>query len=140
MRRAQSPSVSSTLRTSPRSSRAFAAPGPFPPRARPPGPAGGPRAPAAGGAGRPPRGAPRRRWFAAKTVSRDQLLAITRELATLLRAGLPLDRALEILIGLADTPPVVALMQGIRDDVRGGKSLSQAVDARRDVFSRFYIN
>jgi general secretion pathway protein F len=81
-----------------------------------------------------------RRWFAAKTVSRDQLLAITRELATLLRAGLPLDRALEILIGLADTPPVVALMQGIRDDVRGGKSLSQAVDARRDVFSRFYIN
>ena len=82
----------------------------------------------------------RRRWFAAKTVSRDQLLAITRELATLLRAGLPLDRALEILIGLADTPPVVALMQGIRDDVRGGKSLSQAIDARRDVFSRFYVN
>jgi general secretion pathway protein F len=82
----------------------------------------------------------RRRWFAAKKVSRDQLLAITRELATLLRAGLPLDRALEILIGLADTPPVVALMQGIRDDVRGGKSLSQAVDARRDVFSRFYVN
>jgi len=82
----------------------------------------------------------RRRWFAAKKVSRDQLLAITRELATLLRAGLPLDRALEILIGLADTPPVVALMQGIRDDVRGGKSLSQAVDARREVFSRFYVN
>jgi general secretion pathway protein F len=82
----------------------------------------------------------RRRWFAAKQVSRDQLLAITRELATLLRAGLPLDRALEILIGLADTPPVVALMQGIRDDVRGGKSLSQAVDARREVFSRFYVN
>ena len=82
----------------------------------------------------------RRRWFAARKVGRDQLLAITRELATLLRAGLPLDRALEILIGLADTPPVVALMQGIRDDVRGGKSLSQAVDARRDVFSRFYVN
>ena len=76
----------------------------------------------------------------AKTVSRDQLLAITRELATLLRAGLPLDRALEILIGLADTPPVAALLQGIRDDVRGGKSLSKALDARRDVFSRFYVN
>ena len=93
----------------------------------------------AGGVGSATRGT-RRRWFVAKKVSRDQLLAITRELATLLRAGLPLDRALEILIGLADTPPVVALMQGIRDDVRGGKSLSQAVDARRDVFSRFYVN
>jgi general secretion pathway protein F len=82
----------------------------------------------------------RSRWFASNKVSRDQLLAITRELATLLRAGMPLDRALEILIGLADTAPVAALLQGIRDDVRGGKSLSQAVDARRDVFSRFYVN
>lgn len=82
----------------------------------------------------------RRRWFVAKTVTRDHLLAITRELATLLRAGLPLDRTLEILIGLAPTPPVASLLQQIRDDVRGGKSLSQALDARRDVFSRFYVN
>jgi general secretion pathway protein F len=73
-------------------------------------------------------------------VSRDQLLAITRELATLLQAGLPLDRALEILIGLAVAAPATALLQQIRDDVRGGKSLSQALDTRRDVFPRFYIN
>ena len=82
----------------------------------------------------------RRRWFAAKRVSRDNLLAMTRELATLLRAGLPLDRALQILIDLAPTPPVAALLQGIRDDVRGGKALSQALDTRREVFSRFYVN
>jgi general secretion pathway protein F len=67
-------------------------------------------------------------------------LSLTRELATLLRAGLPLDRALELLIGLADAPPVAAMLQQIRDDVRGGKALSQALDARRDVFSRFYVN
>lgn len=85
-------------------------------------------------------GKSRRRWFEAKTVTRDQLLALTRELATLLQAGLPLDRALEILIGLAPTPPVALLLQGIRDDVRGGKALSQALDARREIFSRFYIN
>src|SRR5881275_3337181 len=52
---------------------------------------------------------PRRRLFQSKKVSRDQVLALTRELATLLRAGLPLDRALEILISLAPTPPVAAL-------------------------------
>jgi len=73
-------------------------------------------------------------------VTRDNLLAITRELATLLRAGLPLDRALEVLISLAPTLPVASLLQGIRDDVRGGKALSQALDARREVFSRFYVN
>ena len=83
---------------------------------------------------------PRGRWFASKTVTRDQLLSMTRELATLLQAGLPLDRALEILISLAASPPPMVLLQQIRDDVRGGKSLSQALDTRRDVFSRFYIN
>src|SRR5512144_733044 len=82
----------------------------------------------------------RRRWFASKKITRDHVMALTRELATLLRAGLPLDRALELLIGLAPTPLVAALLQQIRDDVRGGKSLSQALDARRDVFSRFYVN
>jgi general secretion pathway protein F len=78
--------------------------------------------------------------FAPKKVSREQLLALTRELATLMRAGLPLDRALEVLIGLADSPPAAALLQQIRDEVRGGKSLSQALEARREVFSRFYVN
>ena len=34
---------------------------------------------------------PKRRLFQSKKVSRDQVLALTRELATLLRAGLPLD-------------------------------------------------
>jgi general secretion pathway protein F len=82
----------------------------------------------------------RRRWFESRKVNRDQLLAITRELATLLQAGLPLDRALEILIGLAPTLPVAHLLQTIRDAVRGGKSLSQAIDMHRTVFSRFYVN
>ena len=83
---------------------------------------------------------PRQRLFASKKVTRDQLLAITRELSTLLQAGLPLDRALEILIALAVSPPTTALLQQIRDDVRSGKSLSQALEVRREVFSRFYIN
>ena len=82
----------------------------------------------------------RRRWFESRTVTRDQVLGITRELATLLRAGLPLDRAMEILIGLAPTVPVAGLLQTIRDDVRGGKSLSQAIDMHRTVFTRFYVN
>jgi general secretion pathway protein F len=96
-------------------------------------------APVDGGGARA-KGRRRRSLFEAKTVTRDHLLAVTRELATLLRAGLPLDRALEILIGLAPTPVVGTLLQSIRDDVRGGKALSQALDARREVFSRFYVN
>ncbi len=82
----------------------------------------------------------RRAWFQSQRVTRDQLLAFTRELATLLHAGMTLDRALEVLIGLAGTPAIAQLLQGVRDDVRGGKALSQALDARREVFSRFYIS
>ncbi len=82
----------------------------------------------------------RRSWFAPRRVTRDHVLAFTGELATLLRAGLPLDRTLEILIGLATAPPVAVLLQTIRDSVRGGKSLSQALDMHREVFSRFYVN
>ena len=96
--------------------------------------------PAAATGSAPAEAAPRTRLFASKKVTRDQLLGLTRELATLLQAGLPLDRALETLIGLSDSPPTTALLQQVRDDVRGGKSLSQALDARREVFSRFYIN
>jgi general secretion pathway protein F len=73
-------------------------------------------------------------------VTREHLLVLTRDLATLLRAGLTLDRALELEISLAASLPVATMLQGIRDEVRGGKSLSQALDARRDVFSRFYVN
>jgi general secretion pathway protein F len=83
---------------------------------------------------------PRQSLFAPKRVTRDNVLGITRELATLLRAGLTLDRALELLISLATSLPVAVMLQGIRDEVRGGKALSQALDARRDVFSRFYVN
>ena len=82
----------------------------------------------------------RRGLFTPKHVTRDQLGNFTRELATLLRAGLPLDRALEVLIQLAAQPAVATLLQQVRDDVRGGKALSQALDAHRDVFSRFYVN
>jgi general secretion pathway protein F len=78
--------------------------------------------------------------FAAKRISQTDLAITTRELATLIKAGLPLDRSLEILINLADRDVQRELMQAIRNDVRGGAALSKALEAHRDVFSRFYIN
>ena len=98
---------------------------------------GGRSAAAAAAAG---PGAVRRSWFSRRKVTQDQLLDITREMATLLKAGLPLDRALEILISLSTVDSTRALMQRIRDDVRGGASLSQALDKAGGVFSRFYVN
>jgi general secretion pathway protein F len=82
----------------------------------------------------------RRPLFARRGVTQDDITVVTRELATLLKAGLPLDRSFEILINLAANPKVAELLAKLRNEVRGGMSLSKALEAQRNVFSRFYVN
>ena len=78
--------------------------------------------------------------FAKNRVKPDDVAVFTQELATLIKAGLPLDRCLEILIGLSASEAVRQLMIQVREDVRGGAALSAALEARPGVFSRFYLN
>src|SRR5262249_19742896 len=79
-------------------------------------------------------------FFRLDRVTQDDIRIVTRELATLLKAGLPLDRSFEILISLAPSPKVAELLGKIRNEVRGGAALSKAIDAQRGIFSRFYVN
>lgn len=78
--------------------------------------------------------------FSKNRITQDDVAVFTQEIATLLKAGLPLDRCLEILISLSASEPVRQLMSQLREDVRGGASLSTAMDARKGVFTRFYLN
>lgn len=65
----------------------------------------------------------------------------TRELLTLLQAGLPLDRALNVLLDLTATDPKLhAMIERILKMVKGGSQLSDALDAQGGVFTRFYVN
>ena len=80
------------------------------------------------------------RLLAPRKVTREQIIAFTRDLANLIAAGLPLDRAFELLVGLADTGPMAALLQDLRDRVRGGKSLSQALMEHPKQFDRLFVN
>jgi general secretion pathway protein F len=73
-------------------------------------------------------------------VRQEDVGIVTRELATLLRAGLPLDRAFEILINLAPNPRVAELLGRIRNEVRGGSPLSKALESQQGIFTRFYVN
>jgi len=77
--------------------------------------------------------------FSRRRIGQDQVGALTRELATLLRSGLPLDRAVEILISLAQSPQMQRLLTRVRDDVRGGAALSKALEAHPGIFNRFYV-
>jgi general secretion pathway protein F len=73
-------------------------------------------------------------------VTQDEIGVVTREIAILLKAGLPLDRSLEILVGLAESERVAEVLRKVRNDVRGGAALSKALDAQGGAFSRFYVN
>ena len=73
-------------------------------------------------------------------VTQDEVGVVTSEIATLLNAGLPLDRSLEILVGLAENERVAEVLRKVRNEVRGGAALSKALDAQGGVFTRFYVN
>ncbi len=64
----------------------------------------------------------------------------TQQLSTLLGAGLPLDRSLAILSELSENERVQQTVDKIRNRVREGIALSEALEERHGVFSRFYIN
>jgi general secretion pathway protein F len=56
------------------------------------------------------------------------------------QAGLPLDRALSILISLADNEPLAEMLGAIRDRVKEGGTLADAMEEQGPVFSHFYIS
>jgi len=84
--------------------------------------------------------APPRSRVSKGPVTSADVLAITSELAIMLRAGLALDSALRVLIDMSHKPSLTVLLQGILDAVKGGTPLSRALTARRELFGDFYIN
>ncbi|KFN43192.1 type II secretion system F family protein [Arenimonas oryziterrae] len=75
-----------------------------------------------------------------RELSNDQILQFTQQLATLLGAGQPLDRALGILLELPESAEARKVLERIRDTVRGGAPLSTALEQQHGLFSRLYVN
>jgi len=75
-----------------------------------------------------------------KGVGSDDVLAMTRELTVLLRAGLPIDRGLKVMIDMAGHVRLRELLQELLTSVKAGKGLSQAMQSYPGVFNKFYIN
>jgi len=64
----------------------------------------------------------------------------TQQLSTLLSAGLPLDRSLHVLMELSENERVQRTVTDIRDRVREGGSLSDAMEEQHGAFNRLFIN
>ena len=72
--------------------------------------------------------------------TRADMLAFSGELAVMLRAGLPLDAALRVLVGMDHRPVVAALLAEIHESVKAGLPLSRALAGRDALFGPFYVN
>ena len=76
----------------------------------------------------------------AKRVSVQELLLFTREIASLLKAGVPLERSLKILIKLSEKQYFASVLTKVFDDIVGGSSLADAMANHPKVFSRLYVS
>ncbi len=75
-----------------------------------------------------------------RRISEEQIGVATRELSTLLRAGMPLDRALGVLVSLTDGEPLGEVLSDVRRRVKEGTTLADAMTAHEPVFGRFYLS
>jgi general secretion pathway protein F len=71
---------------------------------------------------------------------RKDVLFFTQELATLLNAGVPLDRALSIVAELTNRGDFRAVVLDVMRILKGGKSLAESLATRPSHFSELYIN
>ena len=74
-----------------------------------------------------------------RVSSRDRLL-FTQELATLLNAGVPLDRALSICSELTESKAFREIISDILRQVRSGKPFADTLESQGKLFSRLYVN
>ena len=73
-------------------------------------------------------------------VTRKDILFFTEELSTLVGAGLPLDRSLSITRELASKRALREIIEDVLKQIKGGKSLAEALAAHPKHFPRLYVS
>ncbi|MDH4317323.1 MAG: type II secretion system inner membrane protein GspF [Desulfobulbaceae bacterium] len=78
--------------------------------------------------------------LSAQRVRSQEVHLITRQLATLLSAGIPLVQALNGLIEQTENQSLQKIIAQVKDAVNEGNSLTKALSDHPRIFSRIYIN
>ncbi len=73
-------------------------------------------------------------------VNLDDLVVFSRQMATLVGAGIPLIQALDILAQQVERQKFREILRDMHQQVQGGKSFSDAMDRHQKVFSALFIN
>ena len=86
-----------------------------------------------------PRGGVKGINLGRRKIPRDEFLIFNQELATLLKAGMPLVQSLDILRQRLSNPVFKAVLDDVHEKVRGGTALSDAFTAHADLFPGVYM-
>lgn len=75
-----------------------------------------------------------------KKIKIDDLVIFSRQLATMVDAGIPLVGALDILGEQIDNKTFGSVIRQARNDIESGASLSEAMSKHKKVFSSLFVN
>ncbi len=75
-----------------------------------------------------------------KTVKVQDTLVMTRQLATLVSAHVPIDDALKALVEQVSDPVLRQALSQVKDRVNEGKSLAESLAAFPGIFNKLYVN
>jgi type II secretion system protein F len=78
--------------------------------------------------------------FLPQRVGIKNLLIFTQELSTLVSAGLPIDRSLQILGSVTENRRLREAVRDVLTRIEGGNSLAEALENHSRIFPKLYIN
>jgi type IV pilus assembly protein PilC len=72
-------------------------------------------------------------------VKLDELVMATRNMASMLRAGLPLSRALVVIERQSKNPRMQGIIKDVREEINKGNQFNDALRKYPDTFSKLYV-
>jgi type IV pilus assembly protein PilC len=81
----------------------------------------------------------REKGLARRKVDTRELVAFNQELLVLIKSGLPIIQALDTILEKGEKGKLVEILQDIREEIKGGASLSEAFEKHPGVFSHLYV-
>ncbi len=72
-------------------------------------------------------------------VKPDELVTLTRNLSSMMKAGLPLTRSLSVIERQTKNERLKQVMKGVREDINKGKQFNEALMGFPKVFSDLYV-
>jgi type IV pilus assembly protein PilC len=83
---------------------------------------------------------PRRSFIIRRALGRKELTLFTRQLATLVKARMPLMRCIQVLARQQKNPGFRGVLESVVETIRSGGNFSEGLQRHPKIFDRLYIN